>query len=320
MTKNKLQIKQLAIIGMGALGMMYAELIKRAKVNCQVSFVMDPERYQQNKDCTFTVNGQEQDFKLQVASSALAPDLLILATKYAGLAAALDLAEQFIGKDTIIISVLNGISSEEIIAKRFGWQQVLGCVAIGMDAVREGSAVSYTKPGRLQIGLFQAQQIDILTALNSFLATAGLAHTIEKDIRQALWAKFLLNVGINQACMVYETTYGGAFQLTEVYQAMIKAMQEVILIAEKEGVNLTEADLEKSLAILQTLNPDGYPSMRQDALARRPSEVELFAGTVLKIAARHQLAVPVNRYFYEKIQQMEASYQTKPELDFENIL
>jgi len=85
-------------------------------------------------------------------------------------------------------------------------------------------------------------------------------------------------------------------------------MYEVIAIAKKEGVNLSEQDYDVGIKILQTLNPEGYPSMRQDALAKRPSEVELFAGTVKRIAARHQVPVPVNTYFYERIKAMETTY------------
>ncbi|WP_374048049.1 ketopantoate reductase family protein [uncultured Phascolarctobacterium sp.] len=48
--------------------------------------------------------------------------------------------------------------------------------------------------------------------------------------------------------------------------------------------------------------------MRQDALAKRPSEVELFAGTIIRLAAKHGLAVPVNQRYYERIKQIEAEY------------
>lgn len=319
MAKDR-KIKEIAIIGLGALGMMYGELISKSAASCRVSFVMDAERQARYSRRSFYVNGQKQDFNLTTVDAARPPDLLLVATKYDGLNAALELADKFISKDTIIISVLNGISSEEIIARRFGWQQTLGCVAIGMDAMRQETTVSYTRAGRLQLGVFQSSQEPLLRAVAQFCETAGLAFTIEKDIRQALWAKFLLNVGINQACMVFETTYGGALQSTEIYQSMVGAMQEVILIAQKEKVNLTKADLDRSITILRTLSPAGFPSMRQDALARRPSEVELFAGTVLQLAARHKVAVPVNEFYYQTIRKMEEDYRQQGELDFTNII
>ena len=48
--------------------------------------------------------------------------------------------------------------------------------------------------------------------------------------------------------------------------------------------------------------------MRQDSKAGRRSEVELFAGTIRRLAAKHGIAVPVNDRLYEQIQSMESAY------------
>jgi 2-dehydropantoate 2-reductase len=48
--------------------------------------------------------------------------------------------------------------------------------------------------------------------------------------------------------------------------------------------------------------------MRQDGLAHRKSEVELFAGTVLALAEKHKIDAPVNRKIYETILTMERAY------------
>ena len=60
--------------------------------------------------------------------------------------------------------------------------------------------------------------------------------------------------------------------------------------------------------LIDTLNPNGMPSMRQDGLARRKSEVELFSGTVLALAKKHNISTPVNAKIYEKIHSMESNY------------
>ena len=302
-------IRNVAIIGMGALGMMYGEKIQNNLGREAVCFVMDTERYQKNIDQVFMVNGRRQDFSRVDASEAGTADLVLVATKQHGLPSALDVMHNLVGKQTVILSLLNGISSEGVIAERYGDKKVLGCVAIGMDAVRDKTSLRYTQLGKLQIGLFYEYQRPSLEAVRHFLDRAGLPYSEEADIRYALWRKFMLNVGINQACMVYETTYGGALQQKEVFSAMSEAMFEVIAIARKEGVGLGEEDYHQVIRILYTLDPNGYPSMRQDALAGRPSEVELFAGTVMRIAAKHQVPVPVNTCFYQTIRAMETAYR-----------
>jgi len=123
-----------------------------------------------------------------------------------------------------------------------------------------------------------------------------------------MWGKFLLNVGINQTCMVYDTTYSGALTDACASKDMFAAMREVIAIAGPEGVVLTEEDFNYYLGVLKTLNPEGYPSMRQDAMAKRKSEVDMFAGTVIEIAKKHGISVPVNEKYYRIVQEMESKY------------
>ena len=119
----------------------------------------------------------------------------------------------------------------------------------------------------------------------------------------------MLNVGVNQTCMAYETSYGGALREgSEANETMLAAMREVIALANAEGIHLTETDLDEYIAILRTLSPEGMPSMRQDGVSRRPSEVEMFAGTVIPMAAGQGIPVPGNTFLYVKIKKIEASY------------
>lgn len=118
----------------------------------------------------------------------------------------------------------------------------------------------------------------------------------------------MLNVGVNQVLMVKEGTFRDIHEEGPARELMIAAMREVLPIAQQEGVNLTEADLENDLAIIDGLTPLGMPSMRQDGLAKRLSEVELFAGTILKKAKKYGLSAPTNQYLYDQIKAIEAMY------------
>ena len=123
-----------------------------------------------------------------------------------------------------------------------------------------------------------------------------------------LWSKFMLNVGVNQTCMVYSTTYSGALAQGEANRTMLAAMREVIAVAQAEGIALTEQDINQYIAILGTLSPDGIPSMGQDRINRRPSEVEMFAGTVIRLAKKHGLLVPTNEFLYRRVREIEQEY------------
>jgi 2-dehydropantoate 2-reductase len=118
----------------------------------------------------------------------------------------------------------------------------------------------------------------------------------------------MTNVGVNQASAAFETDYNGIQKPGPARDAMILAMREVIVLSQKDGVFLTEDDLRHWLEILDTLSPTGKPSMRQDLEARRLTEVELFAGTVLQMGQKHKIKTPVNGWLFEKIRAAENSF------------
>ena len=288
--------------------MLYGEQLQKVLPAGAVRFVMDEERFKRHKNDKYEVNGVEQSFTLQSVAQAEPVDLVIVATKFSGLNEALEEMQGLVGPQTIIFSVLNGISSEEYIKERYGDDNLLYCVALGMDAVREGTSLTYQHKGILKLGMLAKKQRPALAAVMALLEKAGIQYVIEEDILHALWAKLLLNVGINQTCMVYETNYGGAFTNEEARQDMFAAMHEVITVAQREGIKLTEADFEGCVKVLRGLSPEGLPSMRQDAMAKRKSEVELFAGTIIRLGAKHNVPTPVNQRYYDIIKAMEAKY------------
>ena len=113
---------------------------------------------------------------------------------------------------------------------------------------------------------------------------------------------------MNQACAVYDCCFSGIHAPGEAREAMIAAMREVAAVGRAEGVDLTEEDVAYWLDIIDHLNPEGLPSLRQDVLARRPTEVELFSGTINRLGAAHGIPTPQNERCYAAIKELESSF------------
>ena len=302
------KIENIAIIGMGALGLLFGDLLQR-NAELSVGFIVDAARMERYRREPIRINGVPKGFDLLPAGAAAKiADLVIFAVKSTALEGAMEDAAGYVGKGTVLVSLLNGITSEGLLEARFGRENVVYCTAQGMDATRQGRTLTYSKPGQLCIGLPDGRSRDALDALEDMLARAGVPHTVEADILHRMWSKLMLNVGVNQVVMVREGSYGTVQAPGAAREQMIAAMREVIALSRLEGVPVTEDDLEYYVGLIDTLSPDGMPSMRQDGLARRKSEVELFSGTVLRLAAKHGLDVPVNRELYDAVRRMEAAY------------
>lgn len=303
------EIKTVSIVGMGALGLLYADIIQTTLGPGVVQFVMDNNRYEKYRNQAFTINGNIKDFKLvSIEQVTQVPDLVIVAVKSTGLESCLPIVQKITGENTIVISVLNGISSEEVLAEKIGMEKIIHCVAQGMDAMKFGNALNYTKKGELHIGLAKNEKQENLDAIKTFFDKANNPYIVEDDIVRRMWCKFMLNVGVNQTCMAYSATYSMVLNQPELLAIYTGAMREVIAIAEAEKINITEDDLNFYVDITRTLDPNGTPSMGQDRIQKRKSEVDSFAGTVIEIAAKHGIPVPVNQALYERVKEIEKEY------------
>lgn len=305
---NSKEIKTVGILGMGALGLLYGNCILSNNRDVKVFYIVDEDRKARYSKTDFTINGSPYKSEYKTSKEAEPLDLMIVSVKGPSLMDALETAEPFVGEDTTIISVMNGIVSEEIIGEKFGSERVVYCVAQGMDAMKFGSSLNYTQFGTIFTGKTKACDEAHFNRLVEFLEKSGVPFQIEDDIIARLWFKFMLNVGINQTCMAYGVPYGVATKPGEELDMMISAMREVISIAEKEGITLTEEQLFQCIEIEKTLDPNATPSMGQDRINKKKSEVELFAGTVIAYAEKHNIPCPANRFYYDKIKEIESAY------------
>lgn len=302
-------IKTTAIIGMGALGLLYADVIVKARGKEGVTFVLDEARLEKYKDTVFTINGVEKIFPMVSNKEVKPVDLLIVAVKYNGLKSAIETMRACVDEHTIIMSVMNGIDSEEILAEAFGKEHMIYTVAQAMDAMKFDNALNYTKSGELRIGVVEDSQKANLQAVCEYFDDIHMAYTAEEDILKRMWGKFMLNVGVNQTCLAYSTNYAGTLaEGTEENKMFIAAMEEVITLANAYGIGLTREDLDYYVKIIGTLSPTGVPSMRQDGIAKRYSEVEMFAGTVRRMAKEKGILTPANDLLYNKIKEIESEY------------
>lgn len=304
-----MRINEVAFIGKGGVGLLYGSMIARVLGDDAVEFVMDDARYERHAADWPRINGEPCSLRSVRASEATPADLVILTIKTTGLNQALDTMEAVVGPETRIASLCNGITSEQKIAERFGWQRTVLGICQGMDAVFLNNELTYGRPGEIRFGAAPDTDPAVVADIAELYSRAGIAHVVEPDIKRRMWTKLMMNVGVNQTCMVYGGTYGSVTERgSEQRRSLVAAMREARVVANAEGVAIAEADLSQMVELLETLDPAGMPSMAQDRIARRKTEVEEFSGTICRLAAEHGIEVPQNKWLYQRIREIEASW------------
>jgi 2-dehydropantoate 2-reductase len=299
---NDLLIKNIYLVGLGALGGLIASKLHDAFPEA-VKIIADMKRQQAIQREGLSVNGKAISFQFITPGEGHGEaNLIIVAVKNAQLAQAIQDIKSFIGESTIVISLLNGISSEETIGNAIGDQHILYAYGIGMDAVRDSSGIRYTNPGKIVFGEKENQELsERVLFIKGLFDKAQIPYNIPVDMYRALWTKFMMNTGINQVSAILRAPYGEFIVPGEARDLMLAAAREVMTLAAHYGVHLNQADIDEFLKIVATLNPAGKTSMLQDVEAGRETEVELFAGTVLQMAKKYDLQTPVNEGLYQQI-------------------
>jgi 2-dehydropantoate 2-reductase len=305
----KPSIETISIIGAGALGAAYGGLLYDMDVRA-VSFVAGGKRSERLRKEGLIVNGKRYFIPvIPPGDMSASADLIIVAVKYHHLDDAIRDMKNRVGAETAIMSVMNGIESEERIGAAYGMEKVLFAVSVGIDALREGNRVNYNNQGKILFGEARnASLTDRVKRIHVLFDKAGIHYETPLDMMRVMWWKFMINVGINQASAVLRAPFLIFQTSEEARDLMESAMREVIKLSEKAQVNLTEEDIKRFNEILLGLNPGGKTSMLQDVEAGRKTEVEMFAGKVIALGRQYNVPTPVNQRLFDLIKEMETKF------------
>lgn len=300
------EIRNVCLSGLGAIGSLYGGLLHDADPGL-LRVIADRRRIETYRTEGVTINGRPYAFRYEEPEAAgEAAELILIAVKQHHLAQAMKDIGGFVGKNSVIVSLLNGIASERMLAEAFGEEKILYAFVVGTDAVREGTRTRYRNPGKIVFGERTNRTVTPrVAAVKALFERAGIACTVPEDMLREQWWKFMLNVGVNQVSAVLGAAYGVFTAVPEARELLRDAAAEVVRIAKKSGIDLSEKDIDEALRVIGTLTPEGKTSMLQDIEAGRKTEVEIFAGTVIELGERFGVETPVNRVLFREIRARE---------------
>ena len=290
------KVKNVIICGLGAIGTIYAARIADAG-NINLKILLDKERIEKYKANPTVFNNKEYSFDYITGDyCGFNADLIIIATKNSGLMEAVDAVKNFVNENTVFLSLLNGISSEDVIASVYGFDKVLYSYYIGHTSTRQGRSIVHDGVYKTVFGEKDNQQLSKnVLKVKEFFDSTGIPYEIPVDMDYSRWWKFLVNVGYNQASAVLNASYG-VFQNSESANNLaINLMQEAADLAKAMGVKNTHQLIAQVLDVIKTMLPETRTSMLQDIDAKRQTEVGIFAGYIVESAKKYSIAVPYNK-------------------------
>lgn len=294
-------IQKVLICGLGAIGSIYAVQILKHK-DIDLSVLVDKARLNRYKKEPLVFNETEYCFNYVTSEEPFEADLILIATKNNALEYVLKDIKGFTGKDTIIMSLLNGLQSEDRISELFGKDRVLYSYYIGHTSTRTGRHVYHDGVYKTVFGeKYNKEYSDNVITVKNFFDKTAINYEIPVDMEYSRWWKFLVNIGYNQASAVLNAAYGDFQKSEKVNKIAIELMKEAVEVARACGVKNTDRLIPEVLEVIKTMLPETRTSMLQDVDAGRETEVDIFAGYVCSLGQIYGIKTPYNDMFLKII-------------------
>lgn len=302
-----MEIKTVALLGAGGIGSYFVWGLSEA-LGQDFCVVAEGSRARRLRQEGIVINGKPFPLNVKTPEEAAGCDLLVVAVKYYSLEDALDTIRTVAGPNTVVLSLLNGIDSEEMIGGAIGREHVVWSM-IRFSVQREGNAVSFD-PDAAEGLLFgerdTGEKTERILALERLFARGRVKARAVPDIAAAQWQKLMLNISGNLPQAVLGVGYGAYFDSEHVAAIRIRLQQEVQATAAAMGISLQLPDPNKAV-----FGKAVRFSTLQDLDAKRRTEVDMFLKVLIQKAAEHGLSVPYAEYTYHAIKALEEKNQGK---------
>lgn len=300
------EIKNVLIIGLGAIGSVYATQFHDYDAGC-VKILLDESRYKKYSENGVVVNGKKYDFNYVLDTDTnYKADLILIATKSPDFEQASDMIKNFVKEDTIIMSLLNGISSEEILFKKYGREKVLYSYFIGCAVMRSGLETNFDRMGTLVFGETQNKEYSQnVQKVKNLFDKVGIIYQIHEDMLASLWKKFIINIGINQTSAALHAPYSVLQKSKHARKVAKDLMQEAVQIADEIGIQGSESFIQAAFDLIDMMPSELKPSMLQDVEHQKETEVDIFAGEVCKLGKKYNIPTPKNELVLDIIKSID---------------
>ncbi|NLZ77689.1 MAG: ketopantoate reductase family protein [Spirochaetales bacterium] len=299
---------KIGILGAGAVGA-YLVLGLSEKFGDDLRVIASGERAERLKTDGLEINGKRYELNVQTPKEASGLDVLFVCLKYNALRAALGDIRDVVGKDTLVVSLMNGVDSEEIIGEAIGEEHIVYSL-IKISSTRNGNDIRFPLPkGKTGIylgmpGKKAAEEKNVMKIARIFDDTPIIVH-LSDDILRDIWDKFGLNISRNLPQAILDVGAGAYDDSEHVDNLKKKLRQEVVTVAQAKGIGISEAMMPGYYTPAQRY------STLQDLDAKRETEIEMFSGALIRIGKELGIPCPYNEVVYDLIKALEEKNRGK---------
>ena len=304
---------KIAVVGAGAMGSVYAGLLADGG-----NEVWAIDVWQAHVDAInnqgLRVEGASGDRTVRLNATTSAADvgecdLIIIATKADGVAGAAQAVDPLLKDDSLILTIQNGLGAAERISQYRDPGNILIGVAGGFGAQMKGPGHAYHNGMELiRVGEMMGGLTERLEHVAQVWRDAGFQVRAFEDVHQLIWEKFICNVTFSGPCSVMQAPVGEVMANEHGWSIAIRCGLEAFEAGKAKGINFSFDDAETYIHAFGSKMPNALPSLYQDHLAKRRSEIDAINGMVPVVAAEVGTNAPMNEAITALVKMIERDF------------
>lgn len=234
-------------------------------------------------------------------------DVVLLCVKTWQVASAAAALTPMVGAHTAVVTLQNGVDAPAEVAAVVGQNAVVPGVAKVIAYVDGPGRIRHVGGGAVTLAEWDNRPSARVEQLRNALSESGVTATVTEDIWAQLWAKFMFVAAAGGLGAVTDAPFGVFRSRPGTRQLLVDAISEVHRVAQAMHVSLPDHIVDTTMAFVDQQPAAGTTSLQRDIRSGRPSELEAWTGSVVRLGRETGIPTPVNSFFYEVLSLVEAN-------------
>lgn len=306
---------KIAIIGAGAMGMLFGAYLSRE--NDVVLLEKNAERTEKINSCGVLVREKEGNVHFDLHAEQIESykpeqpaELVIVFVKSMFERDALESAKAVIGNNTYLMSLQNGEGHEEVLLDYAAAERVIIGTTQDNSSIIENGHINHGGAGHTYIGPVSGDAAALQHIAENF-SRCGFDTAVAENIKRLIWNKLFLNASVSALTALFQSNLGFIIDNSHAWRLAQKLIEEAVSVANADGQSFDAEQVTAEIKAHLERSRGGYTSIYADIAAGRRSEVDTISGAVVKAARRLGVNAPNMEFVVSAIHAMEDKNSNK---------
>jgi 2-dehydropantoate 2-reductase len=312
--------RNIAVIGLGGVGGYFGFKIAQTNVLDQqnhIAFIARGQTYKAVSENGLKLLSPEHpdsvtrpDDTYQNISEIKNPDLILICVKEYDLGNVCDQLEEVITKTTILLPLMNGVDIYERIRAQLPHNIILpSCVYVASHIKEKGIIEHKGNAGRLIFGRDPNHFSSDITWVVNLMRKSKINYELRDSSLADIWTKFIFIASFGLVTAKYNSSIGTVCVDKVQKEEATEIMKEIKLIASKKDISLSHYIIEETFHKASAFPPKTPTSIQLDINSGKGhSELELFAGAIIKYGAELAIDCPRTQKIYDELRAVQVTF------------